>query len=77
MITLAEMISLAVTHAGVQLYKKGKFSGLLFVIQCEVDKEIEEQGDKLSNQKHPNYKDSYITNTLEPITNYVCFIMLV
>ena len=45
MLSLADMISLAASDSGVELYKKGKFRGMLFVIECEVD-QMEDMDDK-------------------------------
>ena len=39
MISLADMISLATSSAGVELYNKGECRGRLFINKCEIDKQ--------------------------------------
>ena len=41
MLSVADMFNLAATSTGVELYRKGKYRGMLLVTQCEVEQPID------------------------------------
>ena len=41
MLSLSDMLSLAISGSGVELYRKGKFRGKLFIPQCELEQPVD------------------------------------
>ena len=55
MLSLSDMLSLATSCSGVELYKKGKYRGKLFITQCELEQPV----DMMCKDGKQGYVSSY------------------